>query len=404
MKTRRINVTVILSYLVFFCIVLNFGGMPWVANPIGFNIMTFFIAFTLFLIKKKLTFHKKTIIVLLLFALSCFFHYVITQSPYAQYVSLIACFSSVCFIFEALNNNLARIKKILIDIIWLVMYMALINFIIANTLPSAFYPFQSEMGMSSNTIMLLFNYGSTYTIGNIDIYRNQSLFWEPGVLQIVANILVYYILIEERKNIKEALLPIIIVISTFSTTGYIILFFIFLMKYKSIIFSRLLLNIKNILAILIISLFFIPQMLSNIENKTEGNNKWSYMMRMYDLMAGSQIIASNPIFGIGLDSDKIRKEVSNMVVYIEGVVLSEERGNTNSLITVFAMFGIPIGLLYCISLYKQRLFIHKKTFFIIIIISLSSEPLPLQTLVLLLLYSSIRHKKIALSHEKVYSF
>ena len=59
----------------------------------------------------------------------------------------------------------------------------------------------SDVGVYVNTFHGIFNYISSINISEYNIYRNQGLFWEPGVLQLFINVLLYMSLFV-YKNIK----------------------------------------------------------------------------------------------------------------------------------------------------------------------------------------------------------
>ena len=73
-------------------------------------------------------------------------------------------------------------------------------------------------------ILLIINYSSTFNIGTLyDLPRIQAIFWEPGILGIFLNILLYELLFNRERKRYSAFV-IIIIISTFSTVAYIIMF------------------------------------------------------------------------------------------------------------------------------------------------------------------------------------
>ena len=71
------------------------------------------------------------------------------------------------------------------------------------------------------------------------VSRNSGPFWEPGVFGIFINISIFFKLFLEKAKLNRALLEIASVLTTFSTTNYLILFllltFYFAMSSKHII-------------------------------------------------------------------------------------------------------------------------------------------------------------------------
>lgn len=380
-----------LEYTILFLIVINFGGIPWVFFPLQIDTLIFACSVLLFILRRRFVLYKRSFLITLCLISVLIIHSIITHSNQTQYIVLTIRLISVLLYLESLGWDILKIKKKLILILWTIMYLALINFILANTMSFLYRYSTSESGFIVHTIFCIFNYNSNFSLGPLVLYRNQGIFWEPGILQIISNILVFNILIEENKSISKAILPITIILTTFSTTGLMILFFIFIVKYRNIIFSKRILKIQNIIPILLISVYFIPLMISNIEDKTSGNEKISYQLRMFDLLSGIQLIQENPILGVGMDSEKIKNELSKKTVYIDDKEISEDRGNTNSIITLFISFGLPFAFLFLRAIYKQKVFCNYKVFFVIIMLSLASEPLMYNTFIVLLILSSLRY-------------
>ena len=225
----------------------------------------------------------------------------------------------------------------------------------------------------------------------INFFRNPGVFWEPGILQIIINILIYYRLFEENKSLKQILIPIFVLLTTASTTGMFLFSFLFTIKYLKKI------DVKKVVVLLGIGIAFVPILINDIEYKFRGEGKLSSQWRTYDTLMGLYVVSKNPLMGIGISEDKYFNEIKDSFIRINGENVNIERGNTNSIILICLYFGIPLSIIILYRIYHQKLFRKKKLFFFILIICLASEPLIIRTLFSLLLVSSIKIKRDEIS-------
>jgi hypothetical protein len=298
-------------------------------------------------------------------------------------------------IFSGFNNNYNDIQIHLVKSLYLVAYLAGVNMILVLVMPDKFVEITLEdSGYTANTFLYLFNYldYSKIVANGITIIRNQGLYWEPGIMQGLMNILIYYQLIECDYNITKSKLPILIVISTFSSTGYIILGLILLMKFRNIFFSK-----KGGIAVIILFiaiLVFVPLIASNLKNKFTGEDKWSFYARMYDTFVGLRISINHFWTGIGYNPDGYFEESKNLSALIANQSINLGfRGNTNGIVTLLMYFGVPFGVLLLFVLYQQKIFFKQKIFFMIICLILISEPLSITLFIMFLLLSSTLKNK-----------
>lgn len=277
----------------------------------------------------------------------------------------------------------------------IVMWLAFINFILTSLLPNLFVKtVANDSSYEVFTILYIFNdLGVPYQIAGINFFRNQGVFWEPGVLQVIMNILVYYYLFEEKKTLKHILLPIFILLTTASTTGLFLFAFLFTLK------SIKEFDIKKFFIFVLVGISFVPILMNDIEYKFKGKGQQSSELRTYDALMGLYIISKYPFTGIGIDNDKYKKETGLSFVEVNGKNLTIERGNTNSIILLCLYFGIPLAIIILYRVYHQRLFEKKWLFFIILIVCLMSEPLITRMFFYLLLMSSIKIKSSKLENN-----
>lgn len=189
-----------------------------------------------------------------------------------------------------------------------------------------------------------------------DLFRNQSIFWEPGAFQsfiILALILQYS---QKIKNIYIEVVLIATLLSTFSTTGYIALF-LTLVWYYLIEIKGASNKVKIIIlagAIFSTLVYFKGDLLFDTDNNSAfGKLIYAYEngferneqltsagIRYYALVKPLGVFVDNPIFGCGFD--KLKDILYN---YTEGM-------NTCTFVNYFAMYGFFYGIM-CIWGYKK---------------------------------------------------
>lgn len=219
-------------------------------------------------------------------------------------------------------------------------------------------------------------------------HRCMGLFWEPGVLQFFANIFLYILLFHnDEKKVGRwwIVLCVVTLLMTQSITGIYLtacIFLFYLVHRKKVIWLTV---ISFAAAPVIIDMFY-QKFLSDW-----SGDAGSYWMRLGDTLSALQIIRDHPFLGIGFDNDDF--VLLRRGVEYQGVLDADyfwDRGNTNSVLTLFYGLGVPLGLYLFTRLYKQQIFSKQRLlFFIIIVISCVSEPLLLMAFPLFFLFSGM---------------
>lgn len=247
--------------------------------------------------------------------------------------------------------------------------------------------------MTYKTFAYLFYYTHTNFIFYGVFNRNTGLFWEPGVLQIFMN-LTLFIAWFIRKDRLIAILAAIAVLSTFSTTGLLILAFqvaVILAASK----RRLLYGIL----FLPVGVFLLWLVADNVSDKVVGEQAGSFVYRAFFLEVTTNILLQNPWFGVGpTDADQlgniIRITEYENVLGIESdkeylVREVSESGNSNSWLVISLAFGLPIALVFTLLMYRQSVYpAHRFLVFMILAISLSTEAIADTSIMLLFLISA----------------
>lgn len=314
-------------------------------------------------------------------------HILYLETDFSIYFGLIVKIISILFFLQFYKNkynNFGKLAEDIYSVLKFVLFLAILNIFIVQIFES-FFKF-SDLGVYAYTIYGIFNYLSTISILDITIYRNQGLFWEPGALQMFINILLYISLFV-YKNIKITISSIVVIFSTFSTTGILIMFILlsaYYLKDKS----------KNykLLGFIPVVMIFLPIIVYTLYDKFTDVSSLSAPLRMYDFYIGTQILIDNFLIGIGFNPDfylELQIDKLNNFVYI-----NEPRGNTNGILIIGIYFGLIALLLYLFMLKNQKIFNYgKNLIFLVLFLSLASEPFSFTGFLLLIVLSSVVFKE-----------
>ena len=380
----------VIKTLLMFSVFVGFGSIISSVSPISSDLLTFFLVFLLLLTNKKIKIKYNLLRCLILIYVITFFLSLLSNSFFLDYAGIYFRITLTFLLITAFKNDYFQIKKHIVRAFWIISYLALINFFLALIIPMHFVGIETANGIKVQTLGYIFNYMSEIEFLGIRTIRNQGMFWEPGVLQIPMTLLIYYLLIEQNKRIVQVLLPMFIILTTFSTSGFICLIFLIavkLIKEFSVEGKRIgFLKILYVLMIILVSFPFLIGEINNKFNSEEGS--MSTTARFYDLYMSVEVIKENPLFGLGINEEKYLKEISRKSVTVNGDNLNMDRGNTNGILSMFIKFGIPVSLLLLYLIYDQNIFKYRLVFFVVILISLMSEPLVVVYFVILLFMSS----------------
>lgn len=371
----------------FLLLILASGGVLHIYG--GAILTSFFIFFLIILfynaqgfgLKKKVInqFILAEIFFLLLLSFNRFA--VIYQNESSVYVSLFFRLTLVNIFVLYLVNYSINFLNYFYKALSVVVLFSILNFLLGFFIIP--YTVQTNHGVILNTVFFVFNYQSEIEFMGGHFYRNQSLFWEPGILSIFMNL---YILISFVKKKFSILfyLSIFILLTTFSTTGYILfasqLIYFFYSSRRNLFVSLM----SVIFSLIIVFYFLIP----NLEEKIYGQGVASFDLRTFDLLNAISIFKSNAFSGIGLDPSVYLKlydkfEIGDFNFTYD--VYTDLRGNTNSILMIFVSFGILAGSMFYYAFFNKNIFgNNSKIFYFIILVSLFSEPLILSNFFLLI--------------------
>lgn len=392
LKSKDNSSFLVFKVILLFACILDMGSVIGIFTP--YNLIEIFtILLSLYLILKyKTPFLKGNILVGILFSFLFFIvSAIITSTQLINYKGFFLRIISAYFVICVFKGDTDDIRLHFIKVLKIVANLALINVILYIIFPSLFVRIEN-MGYSIYSFLFFFNCDSS--VSTFGICRNPGLFWEPGVLQIPLNILIFNELIVEKKGFQKVLLPIISLLTTASTTGFGLLAIIIAYRMFFIHSASSRSEIRQIVLLLFLIPFLIPIMMENSEDKLKGDGSVSTAYRLNDLVLSGVIARQYPVLGIGYDEKKY-KQISNNVTLntYDNIDVGLDRGNSNSLSQVVIFFGLPAFLIFVTALYRQKIFPYKKLFFLLFMISVASEPLLVTTIMMLFLFSSILKKR-----------
>jgi len=302
------------------------------------------------------------------------------ENEFFKFIFRVITALSVLFAYSSFKRDVLK------DFIWvmnILLLHSIFNFLFGFILPANLELVNTEQ-IDVLTFKYIFFYFSESSSSGFSFLRNQGIFWEPGVLSVFLIILLFVYLFV-RPNITMGLVVFAIIFTTLSTTGLVLSFLMFIVKYYK--------NIRKSFAALFIGVITIgvllPLVIENVNDKVSGKGEASFFWRSYDLLISFQVVSENPIKGIGFGGEVYKKIQEQNKIFIQSDIL-EGRGNTNSIVYTFIAFGIPIGCYVFYLLYNQTIFkgSSKFLFFFILVISLSTEPLIFSVFFLIILFSS----------------
>ena len=287
------------------------------------------------------------------------------------------------------NKEKLSIKSFDFVFVCIVIY-SILNYIAASILKDFFVPFSNESYACKNLFFIFF-YSAEHTIGALSLIRNQGFYWEPGVLSVVLNIFLFRLFFGDKISFQKGyiFLTVFLIITTFSTTGFLLVFiqFLYYLKQQNN-------KIKNFFILLFFMVLAIPLLLSNVNEKVSGSGEASFILRNYDALVALDVTKNNFLTGVGFSKIKNQEAQELSKVFMMSDFI-EARGNTNSVITIFLYLGVPLGLLYLFVFYNQTLVDFKRGFFFfILLICLASEPLVFSGFFIFFLFSYFYKLKI----------
>lgn len=288
---------------------------------------------------------------------------------------------SSCFDKKKLVNAYLSIMTCII-IISLVCFYIQINY--------SFIPYLIALSSDYNDLYFYSLY-HTWGWGGVVFDRNSGPFWEPGAFQgfLTMGIIMLVLKVENnKKNPPKVLFTLLLfmfgILTTGSSTAFVLLGLIVLYKYRYVIKTLQMLPpaIKYCTSlVLVLGVLIYIYNSNNLQDKIAGTNNSSAEIRSNDIQGGVQIALVNPIFGVGVTKtrDKLKTEYK--------VAHDDSCGLTN----IGYEYGLLFLIYYLICAYKGvRHFFGERNsrfvYFIFIIMSMTEGIWPLPFYLYLIFY------------------
>ena len=398
-------------------LVSSTGGLLFVFNRnSAFLLFASIIIFSLFYIgngiKRSIYYSSfiTLIVVLALFVIN--FIFAINPQSLNKYSFFgVIIFTTILTLFYFNNQgNKDYFINSLYFVLKLILFQSLFSFIAYFFVKDNLFLLTSEYH-DTETFNYLFYYsvkeGSLINLFGLDIHRNSGIFWEPGILQVYLNILFFLEVSIFNRNKKLLGLIILGILSTYSTTGLLILII------QLIYFSQT--ELKRYIPIIFIVLISIPLYFIssvNLNEKIYGEREFSFQKRLFDLTQPFFIALEHPITGVGLDIvqfQNVREEfyinsnLNNMLaeVGIQQKLETTSKGSTNSIMYMLAGMGFPTSILFIFMFIKQQIITkHRFIWFTLSFFSVMSEPLLFKPFFFIFIISGFSHFFYKVVHNK----
>jgi hypothetical protein len=379
-----------------FLLLLSGGGIPFLLyrKELLFVVL---ICFAMLLFSKRINYKELRQLIFVLSSICVFlfgnYLFAITEQSTQKVLANLTIMVSATFVVVYYND--IEKKKKFVDYLYfsllIVLFHSLVNFFLYPLVSGSLSTISNWHYECSSFLNLFFFNPQKYTFNilGFSMIRNQGLFWEPGVLQVFLNILLFVSLFIRRFKLVIVVLVVLAILSTLSTTGLLLMLLQFAIYSTTIIRKNIFL--LPIFLSLFLSLYFITSL--NLTDKILGDGATSFQVRFFDLVQPVLIASDYPLTGIGLD-DQQYIEVRNRVDYnlwVDGINFdSLEKGATNSIMFFLATTGFPATIFLILMLYRQTLITNnKKLFFILMIFSLMTEPLLLKPFFFIFVISGV---------------
>lgn len=280
-----------------------------------------------------------------------------------------------------------KLKEYLKILFTIIVGHSVINFIVANFLFSQFVPIPNLLmndveNWGIHRFLIFFASNETY----LGIHRNMSFFWEPGILQFYLNIALFGLLYcSPKPRFHYILITVLMIISTLSTTGLLIMtiqlsYFVYAGRHFS--------NVKWMkVVILVFFVILVPFVRQVTEEKVSGARIGSYEARRFDTLNSLFVIGDNAL-GIGFNPENYQRIAKDNPYHIQSLVVTDRYTTNGLLIPLISsgwIFGSALIILMCLQRVVNK---HRGLVAIILILSLSSEPIFFSPVILVFILSS----------------
>ena len=355
--THKIKARNFWAYL-FFILMLAFTTFEFFfrENLLSFGLIGFVLIYYLFNCKLYIT--KEIFFVLCTFILGYFFQYVFISSQIitlfiGRCLLLFGAFLIASIIerqFVSIFVNTIIVISIISLIFYFLSYIPSVKSYLIDEIAPKFVSLNVEKAIQKGggVNILIYNYQADYISKTIGYARNCGTFWEPGMFAVFLNIALFLHNFIGKPNVFCNLILIVSLITTFSTGGYAVALFIFLvyiLQFKQNVFFL-------VLEVLVFIWVFIElQELEYIGEKIQNQldsaqaGMGSDLSRFGAMLTQLEMIKASPFLG----GEEISKYLTN----------SRSKTLASGLLYPMVELGVPLALVYYYYLCKSCVCISK---------------------------------------------
>lgn len=384
-KVRLINMYVI----TFMLIVLSSRASTVAKSDITLIVLGFY-SFILNIFQRNIQHYIMTICKITAFFIAFVFIYFIKNNQIDAY-TWIGFYTKTIFAFNAVHYCKDNFLPVFIKLVYWLCLISLPLFAFQLISFDTLFPLNnlfgapSTRGLEPNSNSILFN------LQTIHKFRNSGFMWEPGAFAaVIVLALLFAFKFYDHFNLQKYIF-IFCILTTFSTTGYIATFIIFIyFSYQKLKSVSLFLTLP--LCIVLLNVNFVTKkiqdQLNDIEDElllTQFSGEYNiHLNRFASFYVDYNTFIENPIIGMGVDvystgKNVFYKEYDENVVRTSGLMLS---------LVKVGLFGMSIFLFMLNKRIRTR-FRDKRyayLFSVILVLLLFSNPLEFSTVFLCLLF------------------
>lgn len=359
----------------------------------------------IFLIIRKKTINKKSMIFYIIYIILISISIITNQekifkSLYEIFIITISLLYLNIYKKENFANNYLKIITILCKLSWI---PYLLNIFMPNVLNNFPIIVNNSYYRFHNLLIGVAPFNENYH----NIYRNYSIFREPGVFAVYILLGIIISLFNNKKSInyKDIIILTLTMLSTFSTAGIITttlvyLLFIIVGKFNNKKFMK-----NLIVVVCFIFIMFLTPIPNQVISKISNKNNPSTISRFNSIKTNLIIFSEHPIIGIGWNNiDDRFQEISELNLGSSIKYGEKSYHNTNTLFRLLSTHGIIYFsiYLYCLILFFSNISDNKYANYmlcLIFIIVLSNENFTLNWLIYFVAFDGLM--KSQLSKENI---
>lgn len=236
------------------------------------------------------------------------------------------------------------------------------------------YFYKFDNGLES---LIIYTQGvPDHLISNSSVLRNNGMFWEPGAYAGYI-MLVFFLFINHldylwQKYKREVIILFAALVSTFSTTGYIVMAFVIFVFLSGRFKNKISFSIISLVSIVLFLYIFNSvnfmgdKMRNEYANAVSMNNGEYASSRMGSLVMDLNYIKMHPIFGNGLLNET---RFSQHMDILQGSSIGAGNGFSGEI----AYFGIPFMLVFLAAIYNNPTVCVKKRWIILLLFILQMQ-------------------------------